>query len=273
MYIELVVTIAAVTALVGGTLMISGTELYGEQKTAFSKLSENQNTVMENIDSTWYAAFNKNTASPNSTASIVGSNASNCDFASTARNPYLILEPGYQLVLEGEEDDEQVKVVITVLNDTKSVGGIETRVVEERETSDGELVEVSRNWFAICGQNQDVYYFGEDVDNYEDGKVHDHEGSWVAGENTAIAGVIMPGTNKISEQYQQETAPGIAMDRAETVSMDETVETPAGKFVNVLKVKEENPLENGSVDYKFYAEGIGLIQDEDLKLVEYGASE
>ena len=51
----------------------------------------------------------------------------NCDFASTGKNSYFILEPGYQVILEGEEDGEKLQLVMTVLNETKVVDGIETK--------------------------------------------------------------------------------------------------------------------------------------------------
>jgi hypothetical protein len=56
------------------------------------------------------------------------------DLAATGRNPYFILEPGYQLAFEGKEKGKKVALVITVLKETKKVGNVETRVVEERET-------------------------------------------------------------------------------------------------------------------------------------------
>ena len=55
-------------------------------------------------------------------------------------------------------------------------------MVEERETEDGELVEVSRNFFAICEETNSVFYFGEEVDDDEDGEIVGHEGAWLAGE-------------------------------------------------------------------------------------------
>ncbi len=67
------------------------------------------------------------------------------DLSHTGKNPYFILEPGYQLLLEGGTE----RVVITVLAETKTVDGVECRVVEERETKGDKLVEVSRNYFAI----------------------------------------------------------------------------------------------------------------------------
>ncbi len=147
-----------------------------------------------------------------------------CRFKTIGANPYFILIPGYQLVLEGEEDDEEIHLEITVLRDTEKIylegiGRIKTRVVEEREWIDDELVEVSRNFFAICRKTNDVYYFGEDVDIYEDGEIVSHEGSWRAGEDDAMPGIIMPGTFLLGSRYYQEVAPDVAMDRAEHMAM------------------------------------------------------
>jgi hypothetical protein len=86
----------------------------------------------------------------------------------------------------------------TVLNETKTVDGVECRVVEERETKDGKLVEVSRNYFAIGKRTNSVYYFGEDVDIYKDDKVVSHEGAWLAGKNGARFGLMMPGLPLLS---------------------------------------------------------------------------
>ena len=192
-----------------------------------------------------------------------------CNFTSTGANRFFILEPGYQQSLAGEADGEKVELVITVLDETKVVQGVETRVVEERESADNMQVEVSRNYFAICQQTNSVFYFGEDVDNYEDGVISDHDGSWLAGQDGARAGLIMPGTALIGSRYMQEIAPAVAMDRAQVISVDNTVETPAGTFENVLKTRESTPLEKG-YEFKYYASGIGLIQEADLKLKDYG---
>ena len=76
------------------------------------------------------------------------------ELLSVGRNPYFILEPGYRLVLEGDG----AQLIITVVNETKKVDGVETRVVEERETKGGKLVEVARNYFAISKRTNDVFY-------------------------------------------------------------------------------------------------------------------
>ncbi len=189
-----------------------------------------------------------------------------CNLLTTGRNPYFILEPGYQLVLEGGG----TKLQITVLEETKTVGGVLTRIVEEKEWKDGKLYEVAKNYFAICEQTKDVYYFGEDVDFYENGKVVKHDGTWHAGANGHRAGLMMPGTPKVKMKYYQEIAPGVAMDRAEIVSLEETCKTPAGTFSGCMKVKEGSAIDLLAKEYKYHAPGIGLVRDEDLRLVRHG---
>lgn len=191
---------------------------------------------------------------------------SECQLSTTGRNRYFVLEPGFQLVLQSGEE----RLHVTVLNETRTIDGVLTRVVEEREWKDGQLYEISRNYFAICPRTADVFYFGEHVDFYEGRKVVRHDGTWVAGEKGSKAGLIMPGTPRVGMKYYQEIAPEVAMDRAEIVKVDATCETPAGKFSNCLIVREGTPLEPGVEEFKSYAPDIGLIQDEDLKLVKYG---
>ena len=193
----------------------------------------------------------------------------NCDFVSSGENSYFFLIPGYQVILGGQEDGEEPELVMTVLNETKVVDGIETRVVQEKETEGGNIVEVSRNYFAMCGPTNNAIYFGEEVDMYKDGKIVSHEGAWLAGENGSKAGMVMPGKAEVGLKYYQEFAPGVAEDRAEIISVNDTLNTPAGTFKQVLKTEETNPLKPGEKEFKFYAPGIGLIQDEAIKLVKY----
>ena len=193
-----------------------------------------------------------------------------CDFASRGENPYFILQPGYRLVYEGQEDGEHVLLIITVSDRTLRIGDVLTRIVVERESHDGELVEVSRNYFAICEQTNSVFYFGENVDIYENGQIVNHGGSWRAGVDGAKAGLVMSGTILLGGRYFQEVAPNVALDRAEIVALDATVATPLRTFRNVLKIRETTPLEPGAVEFKFYAAGVGLIKDDVLPLVQAG---
>ncbi len=190
-------------------------------------------------------------------------------WTSTGRNPFFVLEPGWQLVLEGEEDGETARLTITVLDQTRTVAGVETRVVEEREEEDGELVEVSRNFMAISRLTGAVGYFGEEVDLYEDGRVVRHEGAWLAGEDGARFGLLLPGAPAVGARFYQEVAPGAALDRAEILGLTDSLVTPAGRFEGCLRVRESSALEQGS-EVKLHAPGVGLVQEEHLKLVRFG---
>jgi hypothetical protein len=196
--------------------------------------------------------------------------AENCTFSSTGRNPFFILEPNYQLVLSGEDGGDAAELTITVLNETREVNGTQTRVVEERESEGGELVEISRNFFAICEETNSVFYFGEEVDIYKNGKIVGHEGAWRAGDDANRPGIIMPGTILLGARYYQEIAPNIAEDRAEIIGMGGIVHTPTGDFMDTLITRETSALEPDVAELKYYAAGIGLIQEEDLKLEHSG---
>ena len=95
-----------------------------------------------------------------------------------------------------------------VLNETKTVDGVVTRVVEEKEWKKGKLYEIARNYFAICEQTKDVFYFGEDVNFYENDKVVKTDGSWMAGKNGAKAGLMMPGSPKLNMKVLPGNCPG-----------------------------------------------------------------
>ncbi len=195
-------------------------------------------------------------------------------FSSEGANPYFLLKEGFQAVFEGNEDNTLIHNTITVLDETLTITGIETRVVEERELHNNVLAEVSKNYFAICNRTNSVFYFGEDVDNYDDTGtvIINHEGTWRAGVNGAQAGIVMPGVILNGGRYFQEIAPGVAMDRAEIIGTNFAVTTPAGTFNNCLKTKETTPLEPNAKEFKFYTPGIGLVQDDVLKLVSFSGN-
>jgi hypothetical protein len=157
-----------------------------------------------------------------------------------------------------------------VLHQTKVVDGVRCAIVLEVEWEGDELVEVSSNYIAICRKCNDVFYFGEDVDDYEDGEIVGHSGAWLAGVNGAKPGLLMPGRPLNGSRYFQEVAPGVALDRAEHLSNTTTVETEAGTFENCLTVGETTPLEPDEFSLKAYARGIGMVQDDNLTLVKHG---
>lgn len=189
-------------------------------------------------------------------------------FSVDVTNPFLPYEEDRHWVLEGRESGAQVRVEIRVLRETQVVAGVETRVVEEREFEDGELVEVSRNFVAQAADGS-VCYFGEDVEDYEDGRLVGSAGAWRAGVGGALPGILMPADPQVGTSHKQEVAPGVAEDTSVIVALGESVTVPAGSFADTLAVKDVDPL-GGGVDEKQYARGVGPLRDAGLVLIEYG---
>jgi hypothetical protein len=181
-------------------------------------------------------------------------------------------------LLVGDDDVEAVRVEITVTGQTRLVqfvapGGklmrVVTRVIEERESKDGELFEVSRNWFARCRQTNDVFYFGEEVDFYENGQIVDHHGSWEAGVNGALPGIVVPARFLIGARYYQEQAPGEALDRAENAEMGINLNLAGRRLRGCVGVVETTPLEPDDESVKVYCPGVGLVIDDDIELTSF----
>lgn len=181
-------------------------------------------------------------------------------------NPYFPLTPRYQLSYRHGKDTD----TLTVLNETKTIDGVEARVVEDREMKNGQLVELTRDYYAIDAVTNDVYYMGEDVDVYRNGKVVSHEGAWISGVKGAKFGLMMPGDPKVGQKFYQEQAPGVGMDRAEILSIEEKVTTPAETFEKCVHAVETSEVEKSLRDHKWYARGVGPVKDADMVLVKYG---
>ncbi|MBX3389390.1 MAG: hypothetical protein KF691_08035 [Phycisphaeraceae bacterium] len=181
---------------------------------------------------------------------------------SCGNNPYFAIQPGAVSRFQSGHET----LTITVLAETRVIDGVETRIVEEREETPRGLKEVSRNFFACDPATGDVYYFGEEVDIYENGEIASHAGAWKSGEGGARFGLMMPGQPIMGDRFYQEVAPGIAMDRVEIVNVADEVATPGGNVTRAIRVIETTPLERGS-STKIFAPGLGLVKDGDLYLV------
>ena len=189
-------------------------------------------------------------------------------------NTYWKLEIGWRITLEGEEEGEDILVNITVLDQTENItiGGrnITTRVVEEREIEDGELVEISLNYLAICNETKDIVYFGELSTEYEEGAPSGTPGSWRA-EGLNKPGILMPGIFRVGDRYWQEYAPeDEALDRGENIAANKNFQTSIGLFNSCVIVEDSNFIEPPRGEYKVYAPEIGMIADETLVITKYG---
>jgi hypothetical protein len=187
------------------------------------------------------------------------------DFTTTIDNPYWPMTPGSRWVYrERGGTGPTNRVVVTVTARTKRVAaGIVARVVHDRVTQAGRLVEDTQDWYAQDADGN-VWYLGEDTKEYEDGKVSSRKGSWEAGVDGAQAGVIMPARPRVGMTYRQEYRAGEAEDRGRVLSLGERAQVPAGAFEGVLMTRDWTPLEPATVEHKFYARGTGPVLALDI---------
>ncbi|NIM04591.1 MAG: hypothetical protein GTO55_01565, partial [Armatimonadetes bacterium] len=176
------------------------------------------------------------------------------DFVGAVTNPYFPLTPGTTHIYEGETEDGTEHVENYVTHDTKEIMGVTCIVLESREWIDGELVEFTLDWHAqdIHGN---VWYFGEYTTEYEDGEPVSHEGSWEAGVDDALPGIIMLASPRKGARYRQEYYEDVAEDWGLVLSLDGSAEVPYGSYSGLLVTKDWTPLEPGQIEHKYYASG------------------
>ena len=135
---------------------------------------------------------------------------------------------------------------------------VEALAVEDREFAAGKLKEVTLDYFAQADDGT-VYYLGEDVDEYKNGRIIGHSGAWLLGRDTKKPGVLMPAQPKVGDTFRSEDVPKITWEADEVVANSETVTVPAGTWTNCLKIKEQTS--DGDMEYKFYAPGVGCVKE------------
>jgi hypothetical protein len=181
-------------------------------------------------------------------------------------NPYVAFASVRRAVYEGEEDDAEtderigIRVESTVRDTPVTVAGVEVTVVEVTELEDGELVEKTEDYYAQDPRSGIVYYMGERVDDYEDGRISGHGGQWLAGENGNQAGVFMPAAPQVGDVFEQERAPGIAEDRSTVIATGVTVTVPAGTFNSCIETEDFDPI-GMRTERKIYCRGMGLVRE------------
>jgi hypothetical protein len=184
------------------------------------------------------------------------------EFTTTIDNEYFPLKPGTTFVHEGGKEHSEMSVT----SETKKVMGVECVVVDHKEWEGDKLIEKTYDWFAQDKEGN-VWYFGEDTKEYEDGKVVSTKGSWEAGVDGAKPGIIMQAHPKVGQTYRQEYYKGEAEDMAKVQSLNDSVTVPYGSFDHVLVTKEWTPLEPSYHEHKYYARGVGHVYGGGLELV------
>ena len=198
---------------------------------------------------------------PGASAQAPAGSIDPANFVATIDNPFLPFKPGTSWVYDGVRDGQSLHDELVVTNGTKKIQGVTCVVVTDVATHEGKLVEKTEDWYAQDAAGN-VWYFGEATATYDAaGNVESTDGSWEAGVDGAVAGIVMPASPKVTDSFRQEFYAGQAEDMFWVVSLDEKVDVPAGSYSSAIQTFEWTRLEPEVVDAKFYAEGIGMVRE------------
>ncbi len=209
------------------------------------------------------------------TVSVSACDPSVATFSLGSTNPWYPLKVGsvVQLAGEGEGDEAGISKTVTrtVLEETRTVMGVDVHILRHETYFDGVIHEIASNFYVEASDGT-VCYFGEDVEFFDESGVFvNTDGTWKAGEDGALQGVIMPANAKVGDAYYQEYAPGIALDQGR-ITADGLVTVVDGADVDTIQVTDTNPIDDESPcteEEKRYAYGIGEVKDTTLEFVSY----
>jgi hypothetical protein len=197
------------------------------------------------------------------------------DFVTAIDNPYLPFTIGSRWVYEGVAGGEREQTEVVVTDEQRTVMGIAVTVVRDTVSVDGEVVEDTYDWYAQDATGN-VWYFGEDVKNFDAGQLTDTDGSWEAGVDGALPGIVMLAEPVVGKAYRQEYWAGEAEDLGEVIAVGGHQDVPTGRYDDVVTTRDWNPLEPDVIEEKQYAPGVGLIREtrvaggnDDAVLVEF----
>ena len=182
------------------------------------------------------------------------------NFTTKIDNSYWPMVPGTRWTYrETDQEGAEQRVRVTVSNQTKKIAnGITARVVRDTLTEDGEIIEDTFDWYAQ-DEKGNIWYLGEDTAEFENGKLKTKAGSFEAGVDGALPGIIMPANPQDGMHYRQEYYKGEAEDNGEVLSTQEMAEVPNGRYDHALLTKDTTPIEPNVLEYKLYAKGVGPV--------------
>jgi len=179
---------------------------------------------------------------------------------------------------------------VDITNGTRHIDGIDTRIVLDRvwldksescadqlanyRTGDrtgfpyGDLTETTQDYHAQDNAGN-IWYLGEhtidktiapeDCETYAYGTDGIFpgingclDGSFIAGENEALPGIVMMAEPSKGDFYQQEFDEDNAEDWGKVLNFVPVEGDAGGQYVNCLETKEWSPLEHGAIEHKYY---------------------
>jgi hypothetical protein len=187
------------------------------------------------------------------------------DFSADITNPYWPMNPGTRWIYRGVEEGEPSQdIVIVVTTSTKKLAnGITARVVRDTARAEGQIIEDTLDWYAQDSEGN-VWYMGEQTAEFEEGKVVSRDGSWEAGKDGALPGILIPAQPQVGQQYRQEFKKGEAEDNGQVLATNHLVEVEAGQYKGALVTMDTSTIEPDVVEFKFYAPDVGPLLALDI---------
>lgn len=176
-------------------------------------------------------------------------------------NTYMFFPANKKYIYQQVAPDGIERIEITRIGQ-KVVMGINCIVVHDLVTLNNIKIEETWDWYAQDNDGN-VWYFGEDVDNFDHatGALKDHHGSWEAGVDGGLPGIIMPANPMTGDEIREEYLWGEAEDEAEVVQTGIMgVVTPYATFDNCIKTRNFTRLSPGD-SFKIYAPGVGSVKE------------
>ena len=182
------------------------------------------------------------------------------DFVPVVDNPYWPLVPGTITVFEGDGE----RIVVEVTDYSKVILGVPTTVVRDTAYAKGKVIEDTFDWYAQ-DRAGNVWYFGEDTTEYENGKPVSTAGTWTAGVDGALPGIVMLADPQVDDVYHNEFYAGEAEDLSKVIELGGTIGVPAGAFAETIVTEDWTPLEPTQREHKTYAPGVGVVAEGPLE--------
>lgn len=207
-------------------------------------------------------------ASPSAPKLPMGADPVNLDpanFSTDITNPYWPMKPGTRWIYRGIEEGEppQDIVVVSTTTTKKLANGITARVVRDTGRAEGQVIEDTQDYYAQDSDGN-VWYMGEQTAEFEKGKVVSRAGSWEAGKDGAMPGVLIPAQPQVGQQYRQEYKKGEAEDNGQVLAMNNLVEVKAGQYKGALVTMDTSRIEPDVSEFKFYAPNVGPLLSLDI---------
>lgn len=189
-------------------------------------------------------------------------------FAMGVRHSHLHLEPGNTWVYEAVTDAGTERTGVEVLVEERAFPEVDAVTVRSDTTLGGEPIRGSTGWYAQDSTG-DVWQFGKEACQHENGQCTITEGSWEWTGGDARPGIVLPASPEPGgEPYYEVYYEDHVEDVAEVLALGESVTVPAGSFEDCVKIRQTSKLDPGLERVKYWCPvvGVALVEDGDVRM-------